>query len=307
MTGLMNCKNRFIVNYRNQWAAVLQANAYNTFSASYDQKVPVGREDYFGIGGTLWSDVAGESRFGSNQGKLSLSYSKKMAGYRKKVSYLVFGFDAGITQRKFNEQDLRWPNQISGGIFDPTLDPGETYIDTDFLFADVTAGLMWFSVLDKNTNWYVGAALAHLNRANVSFYGNDESLYSRMTLHGGAQFELKPRIKLLPNIIFMTQGPHREINIGANFRFAMGPSRLSGQSWELGAWYRQASKVDNGIYSDAIILNTRFNYEKFGIGFSYDFNVSDLRAAGAANGAFEFSLEYLICGPESRGVYCPRF
>ena len=89
MTGVMNCKTRFVANYRNQWASVLKANAYNTYSASYDQKVPVGREDYFGIGGSLWGDVAGESRFGTTQGRLSLSYSKKMAGYRKKSSYLV--------------------------------------------------------------------------------------------------------------------------------------------------------------------------------------------------------------------------
>ncbi|HRX29896.1 MAG TPA: PorP/SprF family type IX secretion system membrane protein [Saprospiraceae bacterium] len=306
MTGVLNCKNRFILNYRNQWAAVLKANAYNTFSASYDQKVPVGREDYFGIGGTLWSDVAGESRFGTSQGRLSLSYSKKMSGYRKKAGYLVFGFDAGITQRKFSEKDLRWPNQITNGEFNNTPS-GETYLDTDFLYADVTAGLLWFSILDKNTNWYVGAAMHHLNRANISFYGADESLYTRLTLHAGAQFELKPRIKLLPNIIYMTQGPHRELNLGANLRFAMGPSRLTNQSWELGLWFRNADSVNGGIYADALIINTRFNYDKFGIGFNYDFNVSDLNAASAANGAFEFSLEYLICGPENRGVYCPRF
>ncbi len=309
MTGVMNCKNRFILNYRNQWGAALAANAYNTFSASYDQKVPVGRYDYFGIGGTLWSDVAGESRFGTNQGRLSVSYSRKMAGRRKQASYLVFGADAGISQRKFSQEDLRWPNQITNGVFIPTDPTGEEGIllDTDFLFADLTAGLLWFSVLDENTNWYVGAALHHLNRANVSFYGNDESLYTRLTIHAGAQFEIKPRIKLLPNIIYMSQGPHREINVGTNFRFAMGPSRLTNQSWELGVWYRQATKIENGIYSDAFILATRFNYQNFGIGFNYDFTVSDFSAAGAANGAFEFSLEYLICGPENRGVYCPRF
>ena len=60
MTGVMNCKTRMIANYRNQWAAVLAANAYNTYSVSYDQKIPVGREDYFGIGGAFLGGVAGE-------------------------------------------------------------------------------------------------------------------------------------------------------------------------------------------------------------------------------------------------------
>ena len=126
-------------------------------------------------------------------------------------------------------------------------------------------------------------------------------------MHAGLQFELQKRISLLPFAVYLAQGPHRQLNAGANLRFAMGPSRTTNQSWEIGAWYRVGNKVPSGLHSDAAILSTRFNYENFGIGFSYDINVSGLRQASAANGAFEFSLLYNICGPESRGVYCPRF
>lgn len=319
MTGVMNCKNRFIANYRNQWAGALQANAYNTYSVSYDQKTPIGREDYFGIGGTLWSDVAGESRFGTTQGRLSLSYSKKMSGYRAKSSYLVIGADAGITQRRIRENDLRWPSQITADKgFIKTL-PGEVIPDNDFIYPDISAGVLFFSNLSKTDNWYLGLALHHLNQPNVSFFNsgtsNTVSLYNRITVHGGAQFEMKPKISVLPFAVFMTQGPHREFNGGASLRFALGPSRTSNQSWQIGAWYRLGIQDDdptttaNGVklHSDAVIFQTRFNYEHFGIGFSYDYTVSGLAAASPANGAFEFSLTYDICGPENRGVYCPRF
>ncbi|HRO74000.1 MAG TPA: type IX secretion system membrane protein PorP/SprF, partial [Saprospiraceae bacterium] len=124
LTGVMNCRTRMVANYRNQWSAILSANAYNTYSVSYDQKIPVGREDYFGIGGSIWGDVAGESRFGTTQGRVSLSYSKKMAGYRKKASYLVLGADAGLANRGISNQDLRWPTQITSEGFDPTIEPG---------------------------------------------------------------------------------------------------------------------------------------------------------------------------------------
>lgn len=314
MTGVMNCKNRFIANYRNQWAGALRANAYNTYSLSYDQKNTIGREDYFGIGGTLWSDVAGESRFGTTQGRLSLSYSKKMGGYRQKASYLVIGADAGITQRRINEQDLRWPSQITSEGTCETC-PGETIPDNDFIYPDISAGILWFSVMNKYTNWYLGAAIHHLNQPDVSYFDNTVSLYNRITLHGGGQFEMKPKISFLPFAVFMMQGPHREFNGGGSFRFALGPSRTSNQSWQIGAWYRlgiqddDPTRTDNGtkLHSDAVILSTRFNYENFGIGFSYDLTVSGLAAASPANGAFEFSLTYDICGPENRGVYCPRF
>ncbi|MFM2394068.1 MAG: hypothetical protein RLZZ546_2050, partial [Bacteroidota bacterium] len=288
-----------------------------TYSISYDQKTPIGRDDYFGIGGTLWSDVAGESRFGTTQGRLSLSYSKKMSGYRQKASYLVIGADAGITQRRISEKDLRWPSQISSGGF--TGIGGEPIPDNDFIYPDISAGLLWFSVMNKYSNWYLGAAIHHLNQPNVSFFSaggqGNVSLYNRITVHGGGQFEMRPKVSILPFAVFMSQGPHREFNGGASLRFALGPSRTSNQSWQLGAWYRlgiqddDPTRTDNPIklHSDAVILSTRFNYENFGIGFSYDLTVSGLAAASPANGAFEFSLTYDICGPENRGVYCPRF
>ncbi len=307
MTGVMNCKTRMVANYRNQWAAVLASNAYNTYSVSYDQKVPVGREDYFGIGGSLWGDVAGESRFGTTQGRVSLSYSKKMAGYRKKASYLVIGADAALSQRSISNADLRWPSQISSSGFTPGPNNEPNFTDYQFLYPDIAAGLLWFSVIDDKTNWYFGAAMHHLNRPNVSFLGQTVNLYSRYTLHAGLQFELQRKISLLPFAVYMAQGPHRSLNAGTNFRFALGPSRTTNQSWEVGAWYRVGNKVEGGLHSDAVILSSRFNYENFGIGFSYDINVSGLRQASPANGAFEFSLVYNICGPESRGVYCPRF
>jgi len=320
MTGVNNCKNRVIVNYRNQWAPVLAANAYNTWSASYDQKNPVGREDYFGFGASVWGDVAGESRFGTTQYRLSASYSKKMAGYRKKASYLVIGADGALTNRSISTEDLRWPSQITSSGFDKNL-PGETIENQSFLYPDLSAGLLWFSVIDDYTNWYFGAAVHHLNRPNVSFFRGASqqakvSLYSRYTLHAGLQMPVQRRISLLPFGVFMAQGPHREFNGGANLRFALGPSRTTNQSWEAGLWYRVGLKTTGfnsnnepttALHSDALILSTRFNYESFGLGFSYDINVSGLRQANPANGAFEFSAIYNICGPESRGVYCPRF
>ena len=60
MTGVMNCNIRLVANYRNQWASVLRSNAFRTYSVSYDQRIPVGRNDFFGIGGTFWGDRAGE-------------------------------------------------------------------------------------------------------------------------------------------------------------------------------------------------------------------------------------------------------
>jgi hypothetical protein len=68
-----------------------------------------------------------------------------------------------------------------------------------------------------------------------------------------------------------------------------------------------ANRLSDGKLLDAVIASTRFDYEQFTIGFSYDINTSSLNPATNGNGAFEFSLVYKICGPERRGVYCPNF
>ena len=77
LTGVMNCNSRIAVNYRSQWASILGSSAFQTYSVSYDQRVAVGRNDFFGIGGTFWGDRAGTADFATTTGKVSLSYSKK--------------------------------------------------------------------------------------------------------------------------------------------------------------------------------------------------------------------------------------
>ena len=160
LTGVMNSSVRLVGNYRNQWASVLKNNAFSTYSVSYDQRIPVGRNDYIGVGGTFWGDRAGESNFATLQGRLSFSYSKKMSGGRNSGNYLVVGADAGVSQRSIDFLNLRYGSQHNGaGGFDPGLPTNEIFDRDNFLFADLSAGLLWFSVFDENNNFYIGCLL----------------------------------------------------------------------------------------------------------------------------------------------------
>jgi len=313
LTGVMNCNIRLTANYRNQWSSVTGfESSFNTYSASYDQRIPVGRYDYFGVGLTLWGDVAGTSRFTTNTAKLSGSYSKRMGGYRNESHYLVLGAEAGVSQRNIDLLALRWGTQHGGeGNFDPSLPSleGPNFDRDNFVFADISAGLMWFSVLDENNSFYVGGAYSHLNRANISFNGEeDETLYTKVTLHAGGEFAGGGgRVAIVPNIVAFFQGPSFQIVPGTAVRFRLGNSRRYYQAFQIGAWARITHKLDDQTHMDALILTTRFEYEDFGIGFSYDLNTSSLNQASNFNGAFEFSVNYRICGPEKRNVYCPNF
>lgn len=310
LTGVMNCNVRLTANYRNQWASVLRSNSYNTYSVSYDQRIPVGRYDYFGVGGTFWGDRAGEADFSTLTGKLSFSYSKKMGGYRDQAQYLVVGAEGGVAQRSIDFLNLRWGTQHDGeGGFDPNLDSQESRFDRDnFIFADLAAGLLWFMVFDENNNLYLGGAFHHLNRSNQSFSSEEEDLlYSRFTVHAGGEFMLGDRSGLVPGVIVMSQGPSFQVNAGTSLKFLLGKTRRNYQAFHLGLWTRISNKIETGVLNDAVILSTRFDYNNFNLGFSYDINVSPLQPASNNNGGFEFALVYQICGPEKRNVYCPNF
>ena len=314
MTGVMNCSQRLSANYRNQWASVLRDKAFQTSQVGYDTKIPVGRYDYIGIGGTLWNDKAGSLNLQTNQLSLNFAYAKKMGGYRKKSSYLVMGTRIGVVTKGINFGEARWGSQNNGGTFDQTVASGENlFVRDNYINADVSAGLLWYSVLDDNTNFFVGGAYDHINRANQSFTDptakNPKFSFqpSKFTIHAGGEVGMTDRISFLPGIVTFLQGPYLQVNGGTSVRFILGGSKRSTEAIQFGAWARIANKEPSGILMDALILSTRFDYSQFTLGFSYDLNTSSLKAASNSNGGFEFSLQYKICGNERRSVYCPNF
>jgi type IX secretion system PorP/SprF family membrane protein len=319
MTGVMNCNDRFVANYRNQWSSVLGANSFNTYSASYDRKIPVGQYDYFGVGGTLWGDVAGEADFATLQARLSGSYSRRMGGDRDLAHYLVFGADAGLTQRSLDFAKLRFGTQHDGnGGFDEFAASGESLARENFIFADVSAGLLWFTILDKYNSFFAGVAYHHLNAPDVSFKQDSIiPLYSKLTLHGGGEFSIGPNLGIVPGVVAFKQGPSFLLNLGSSIRFTLAQDQFTSNTFQVGAWLRLVNNYlgapdgsttsSSSLGADAVIISTRFEYQNFGLGFSYDWNVSDLNVASNGNGAFEFSLIYTLCGSENRGVYCPSF
>ncbi len=309
LTGVMNCNVRLTANYRNQWASVTRGGVYNTSSVSYDQRFTSGRYDYFGLGATIWNDDAGTGNFGTTAVKASGSYAKRMAGTRSSSHYLSFGFEGGFSQRRIDFENLRWGTQWNGSAFQESLPTGEDRFDqSNFTFFDASAGLLWFSNFSSGANLYIGGAYHHLNRANISFdSGESEQLFSRFTAHAGGEVPLTDNVSLVPGIITMIQGPSLQVNSGASFKFALGNSRFNSQAFQLGVWTRFGNKAISGITNDAVILSTRFDYNEYTLGFSYDINVSELRPGSNAQGGFELALQYKFCGNERRGVYCPNF
>ena len=231
-----------------------------------------------------------------------------MGGYRKRAHYLVAGGELGIGQQSINFLALRFGSQFDGETYNAALPSGETFARESFLYPDIAGGIMWFTVFDENNNFFVGGAFNHLNAPNVSFFEDANiELSSRATVHAGGEFMLNRSFGLVPGVVLLRQGPHFETNFGTSAKFLLGRRSQDYQAFQLGVWGRLARDYQTGIASDAVIISTRFDYNDFTLGFSYDVNISQLSTASNGNGGFELALIYQICNGFKRDVYCPRF
>ncbi|HQW11353.1 MAG TPA: PorP/SprF family type IX secretion system membrane protein [Saprospiraceae bacterium] len=314
LTGVMNCTDRFTLNYRNQWASVLKSNSFNTFALSYDRKNTVGRYDYWGYGINIWGDRAGEVDFSTISPQLAVSYSKYISGSRHSAHYLAFGVEGGASNRSINFTNMKFGLQSKDGEYCATCTSGEELnsFDPSFWFGELSAGLLWFSTFNEQNSFYIGGAYSHLTRPNQTFFRDTSKrpnvpLYSKITAHTGGDFGISDKISLVPGIVVYFQGPSFQVNGGTSLRFWLDRSRWSKQAIQFGLWTRISNHWEKALEADALILSTRLDYNEFSVGFSYDLNISSLRPASNSNGAFEIALSYLICGPEKRGVYCPTF
>lgn len=260
--------------YRHQWPGL--NNAYRTYAVYYEQGI---ERLNSGLGFNLEGDNAGDGIWRTT--RVSALYS-----YRLNINddlAVKIGVEAGAHQTALDWQKLVFPDQLDplGGIVNNT---GETQPDaTTNTQLDLGAGLLLIS--DK---FWVGGGLKHLNTPDESFLLINNNVTSglplRTTLHAGTQIIVKKGNKrreaafVSPNILFASQGPYKQINLGA---YASGGPIFGG------LWFRH-----NFQNSDAVIVSGGWRQGMYRIGLSYDITVSGL--AASSGGAFELTFGVLF-------------
>lgn len=311
-TGVLSCDLRFSAIYRNQWSSFLNNKAFNTFSAGIETRLPVGKNDYWGLGLNLWADKAGTSSFSSVHASLNGSFIKRLGGRRSLDMFLVAGGALGFSQKSINTLNLQFGNQWTGDSFDGSSATGEDYLNWNVRvpYADFAGGLFWWMALDHDAKSTINAGIAfnHLTKADVAFIANGfDALYLKSTIHFGGDFRVKRRLAIVPNMVMFFQGPSREFNLGTAVKFDFSKRNTSNQAFEIGPWVRIVSSPTGKIASDAVVAVARIRYGSSTFGFSYDINISRLKPATRGNGAFEMSYVYTLCGVRNRPLGCPTF
>jgi type IX secretion system PorP/SprF family membrane protein len=311
LTGAFDGKYRVGTNYRDQWRGLLE-QPYQTFSFGADLRlaapfVDAKSNDKMGIGLLFFRDIVNTLDFSTTQIALSGAYHKSLAALDNS-QYLSLGFQMGLTQRNVNYDALTFQDQWNG-ITGYTLPRGERLPENNFGFMDLSVGTNYSVVFAPKTSLFIGAAYHHFNKPNVAFFKGDaipkQPLLPRISAQIAGQFPINPlnTIIMSPRILFASQGPHLEVNAGANFRAIV--DNTYGTALHLGTWVRPV-KSDDGVNFDSIVFTAGLELNNILFGFSYDLSLPNLQRYRKSANTFEFSLIYL--GEfENDELLCPSF
>jgi type IX secretion system PorP/SprF family membrane protein len=310
LVGVFDGQFRVATNYRNQWSSILGADAFKTLHAGADMRMRVFQNDYFTAGLNVLQDQAGAGAFKRGHTALTAGYQKQLSGskYRRDHQYLTVGLQAGFGQFSHDWGNYWFSNQynpITESV-DPGAPSGELLADNTGLFLDISAGLMYYAVFDKDASVYVGGAIMHANQPGISFLNDgSETLYQKLVFHAGGQIPFNPNFSILPAAYIAFQGPSSQMVLGNNFR-------LTNNDWyevaiRAGLWTRLSNRLDSGKVMDALIYSFTLEMERWQLGLSYDVNHSSLRTATSGRGGFEISLIYIHPTQSRYRVNCPRF
>ncbi|MFL5730353.1 MAG: PorP/SprF family type IX secretion system membrane protein [Cytophagaceae bacterium] len=293
---------RMIGNYRDQWRSIPSAyvstpTPFKTNSFSADMKlrnVRYLKKDFIGVGAVFYSDKAGDLDFKTQQVNFSLSYSKLLNYHGDK--YLTAGFTGGYSKRSIDYTNAVFDNQWTGTQFDPSRASGESFPGMRYTYPDLSAGMAFSFIPVDKINFTSGFAIMHLNKPRQNFLssnsGNPQSyrvvLYPTMVFHTNARIPLRNKRFLLPNILYLKQGPAREFNCTSYFQ--VRPEDKDRLNYQFGLGYRIVGNYQHTPASDALIAAVKFLYNNLSMTFSYDANTSSLKRSTKSIGGFEISI-----------------
>ncbi|MBN2681445.1 MAG: PorP/SprF family type IX secretion system membrane protein [Bacteroidales bacterium] len=281
LAGSFNNDYRLVMNHRNQWQSVTVP--FRTFSAAFDTRItslPISKS-FIGAGLQINSDRAGDSRFGTQQVKLVLSFHRIL---KSDSSMIISGGIAGTyNYHSIDYNSLYYGSQYDGHQYNPSLPNNEIFGNDRLSYFDFETGLMFYHVINEVKMRY-GISFNHLNKPLISFEGNEQvELYRKFNFFAQSEFNISEQMKAFPSILFLRQGQFQEIMIGGLLRQRL--NHIAFNAFYFGGWLR---------WKDALVLKIGMDYFNLNLGISYDINISKLVVASNSLGGLELSLIYIF-------------
>ncbi len=287
--------------FRSQWQSV--TTPYRTLGLGMEYKKPIGRSnDFITLGMQLTNDIAGDSRLRRTQVFPVLNYHKSLSG--EKDTYLSAGLMGGPVIQSFDPSKLSFDDQFVNGAYSPANPTKQIFTNTSFTYWDAAVGLNFSSTAGESTRYYVGLGLFHFTKPKVAFQKQyDIVLNPKWVVNAGLSAPVGDANKLIVYADYFMQGGARQIQGGLLLsRDLVAYDENLKTTISAGAFYR---------WNDALVPVIKLDYNQFGIGITYDVNVSKLKAASQYRGAYEITLSYKAfrnsINSSAEKVRCPAF
>jgi type IX secretion system PorP/SprF family membrane protein len=276
-TGMYDGATRINLAHRSQWAS-LTNNPYINDFVSFDRPYKK-----FGYGGYILNSRAGAGIM--NETHIAASGGYEITIDPNKIHHLTTGIQLGLIQKSININKLTYDNQYNRdlGGFDTNINPGENFQNTNILLPEVNFGVYYYNQNPANNfKPYGGIAGYHLTQPKQVFLNNENRLPARIVGFWGTKFKLNEKFFADANFLYMKQTNNNLLNFGFLAYYHIEGSNTS---FFMGPYYRN---------KDAAVIHTGVIYEQYYIRFSYDWNVSSLKAFSRSRGGFEISVSYLL-------------
>lgn len=283
---------RAVLNYRSQWQSV--SVPYKTYGATAEFAIKhrKTRKAYLTTGLMAYQDEAGSG----NMTDLHLGGILGVVVSTGKNSKLSFAGTFAVDQRRISTGNFQWENQFNGYQYDASIPAQGVPTTNQITYGDFGAGIDYhyskserYISSNDGSRFDIGFSMYHLNTPLVGFYGEGESQYIRYNQHASFTIAM-PHVNanIIPSYVLMFQGPSVEVNAGVMFRYIISEaskrsSNIKPMAFSAGAYYRS---------KDAFIPQILFEYDKYAIGASYDFNTSPLTPFTNLQGGLEIVLRY---------------
>lgn len=266
------------LNYRNQWPG--SPAPYKNYGIAYNHLLPTLNS---GIGFGITNDVQGNGIINEFALEAIYGYHLKISSY----SSVDFGFVSIFSQRNYNASDLVFEDntEIINGL-------NKTYLDFGLGFKAMFRRL------------HAGFAVKHITNP-IYLIGSGSNFKKDMLLniHAGGYIPLtynsiyRPDMFISPNIMFLQQGVHQQVHIGAN---------IIKTPFLFGLHIRQ----NLGLNFDSFSLSVGFLQSSYNFVYSYDVSAPwmgiKVKNSGSHEVTFLWKFQYNEKRKKYRAIKCPE-
>jgi type IX secretion system PorP/SprF family membrane protein len=236
----------------------------------------------FGVGvNAIWQY---ESFNNYNYAQLNLNYAHRIN--LNNGWYFRPAIEVGVGNKSNRFRNLTLADQINigAGTINPvSVDPLVSRLNTIF-FLDISSGFIIEKEERNGLTYWVGAAVRHLNRPNISIVdGEQQPLDIFYSFHGNVRFPFLRDNSIMLTTNLMAQGQYNRLDIGTIFQ-------LDALLLGITAATNPAKNANNSHLLTSLNAFVGLEYQTFRFGFSYDKNMSGI---GRTDGVYELSMTYL--------------